>query len=91
MGSCYRGADKSLARLGRKQARKHVRDARDFNNIEKRAVIKFFFFCKKGAEGNSPHSDRNINLFPSVGLETYQHPCAYCRWWKPWVTKVLVR
>jgi len=29
-----RGADKSLARPGRKQARKHVRDVRDFNNIE---------------------------------------------------------
>ena len=38
----YRGADKSLARSGRKQPRKHVRDARDFNNIETRAVIKFF-------------------------------------------------
>jgi len=38
----YRGADKSLARPGRKQARKHVRDPRDFNNIDKRAV-KFFF------------------------------------------------
>jgi len=35
----YRGADKSLAQPGRKQARKHVRDARDFNNIETRAVI----------------------------------------------------
>ena len=42
----YRGAGKSVARLGRKQARKHFRDARDFNNIETRAVIKFFFFCK---------------------------------------------
>ena len=40
------GADKSLARPGRKQARKHVRDAHHFNNIETRAVIKFFFFCK---------------------------------------------
>jgi len=30
----YRGAGKSLARSGRKQARKHVRDARNFNNIE---------------------------------------------------------
>jgi len=39
--SLYRGADKSLARPGRKQARKHVRDARDFNNIETQAVIKF--------------------------------------------------
>jgi len=43
----YQGADKSLARPGRKQARKHVTDARDFNNIETRAVIKFFLFpCK---------------------------------------------
>jgi hypothetical protein len=38
---CYRGVDKSLARPGRKQARKHVGNARDFNNIETRAVIKF--------------------------------------------------
>ena len=38
----YLGADKSLARPGREQVRKHVRDARDFNNIETRAVIKFF-------------------------------------------------
>jgi len=38
----YRATDKSLARPGRKQARKHVRDARDFDNIETRAVIKFF-------------------------------------------------
>jgi len=43
----YRGADKSLARPGRKQARKHVRDARDFNNIETRAVIKLFFLQDK--------------------------------------------
>jgi len=41
----YRGADKSLARPGRKEARKHVRDERDFNNIETRAAINFFF-CK---------------------------------------------
>ena len=42
----YRGADKSLVRPRRKQARKHVKDARDFNNIETRAVIKFFSPCK---------------------------------------------
>ena len=42
----YRGADKSLARTGRKQARKHVKVARDFNNIETRTVIKFFFFLQ---------------------------------------------
>jgi len=38
----YRGADKSWALQGRKQAWKHVRDTCDFNNIETRAVIKFF-------------------------------------------------
>jgi len=42
----YRGADKSLARPGRKQAPKRVRDARDFNNIETRTVIKCFFFLQ---------------------------------------------
>ena len=34
------GADKSLARTGRKQARKHVRDAHDFNNVETRGADK---------------------------------------------------
>jgi len=38
----YQGADKSLARPGRKQARKHVTDEHHFNNIGTRAVIKFF-------------------------------------------------
>jgi len=42
----YRVADRSLARPGRKQARKHVRDARDFN-IETRAVIKSLFLQGK--------------------------------------------
>jgi len=36
----YRGADKSLVPPGRKQARTHDRDMRDFNHIETRAVIK---------------------------------------------------
>ena len=35
-------------------------DARDFNNMETRAVIKFFFSARHSAEGNSRHSDRNI-------------------------------
>ena len=74
----YRGTDKSLARPGRKQARKHIRDARDFNNIETRAVIKFFFLARQDAEGNSHHSDRNIGFFSFlVGLKTYQHHCTY--------------
>jgi len=42
----YRGAGKSSARPGRKYAPKDVKDARDFNNMETRAVIKIFFFCK---------------------------------------------
>jgi hypothetical protein len=41
------GADKSLARPGRKQARKQVGDAHDFNKIETRAVIKFLFLQGK--------------------------------------------
>jgi len=45
-GYMYRGADKSLARPGRKQARRHVREARDFNNIATRPIIKFFFFLQ---------------------------------------------
>ena len=61
----YRGADKSLDRSGRKQARKHVKDARNLNNIETRAVINFFFPVRQSAEGNSRHSDRNTSLFPS--------------------------
>ena len=43
----YRGVDKSLVRPGSKQARKHVRDARDFKSIETRAVIKFLFLQGK--------------------------------------------
>jgi len=36
-------------------------DARDFNSMETRAVIKFLFFsARQGAEGNSRHSDKNI-------------------------------
>ena len=54
--SAYRGAYKSLARSGRKQARKHAKDARDFNDIETRAVIKFFFFL----QGKAPKKIRDI-------------------------------
>ena len=57
----YRGAVTSLARLGRKQARKHVRDARNFSNIETRDIKLF----SPARQGNSRHSDRNISLFPS--------------------------
>jgi len=75
--SFYWGADKSLARPGRKQARKNVGDARDFNNIVTRAVMKFFFFL----QGKAPEEIRAIltqkHEFVSflVVLRTYQHPC----------------
>ena len=36
-----------------------------FSNIKTRAVIKFYFPARQGAEGISRHSDRNISLFPS--------------------------
>jgi len=35
-------------------------DARDFNNIETRTVIKFFFPARQGVEGNLRHSETNI-------------------------------
>jgi len=35
-------------------------DAHNFNKIETRPVIKFFLPAKKGAEGNSRHSGRNM-------------------------------
>jgi len=47
IATIYQGAGKSLARQGRKQARKHVRDGRDFSNIGMRAVIKFVYLQGK--------------------------------------------
>jgi len=52
----YRGANKSLARTGRKQALKHVRDMRGFNNIGTRAVIKLFFFPLQGEAPKEIHA-----------------------------------
>jgi len=43
----YQGADKSLARPGRKSAWKHVRDACDFSKIKTQAAIKFLFLQGK--------------------------------------------
>jgi len=43
----HRSADKSLARPGRKQTRKQIKGARDFNKIETLAVIKFLFLQDK--------------------------------------------
>ena len=54
----YQGADKSLAWPGRKQVWKHVRDVRDFKNIEMQTV-KFFSPARQGPKGNSHHSDKH--------------------------------
>ena len=79
----YWGADKSLAQPGSKQAQKHVRDARDFNNIETLA--------RQGAKGNLHHSERNISFFPFlVRLRTYQHPCTVTLLLKMWLHIVFV-
>jgi len=43
----HRGAAKSFALPGRKQAWKHVRDPRDFTNIGTPSVIKFLFLQGK--------------------------------------------
>jgi len=63
----FRGADKSLARPGRKQTRKNVRNARDFNNIETRAIIKFYFFFLQGKATKEIHAilKEIMAFFPS--------------------------
>jgi len=69
----YRGADKSVARPGMKQARKHVRDARAISTTSRRELSSFFFPARQGAEGNSRHSDKYYLVSFLVGLRTYQH------------------
>ena len=80
----YWGDDKSLARPGRKQARKHVKDVCDFNNIETRAVIKFLFL--QGKAPKEIHAILTETLSFLVGLRIYQHP--YIKWGCHW-TKCL--
>jgi len=62
----YLGADKSLARPGRKQARKNVRRSARFQQHRDASSHQFSFPARQGAEGNSRRSDRNISLFPSL-------------------------
>jgi len=59
----YRGADKSLAQPGRKEAWKHFRDARDFNNIKMRTVIKFFFLQGKAPKEIHPILTETLACF----------------------------
>jgi len=55
-GTALTFTDKSVARTGSTQARNHIRDARDFNNIETQAVIKCFFFL----QGKAPKEIHTI-------------------------------
>ena len=75
---CTRGADKSLARPGREQAWKHVRDACNFNNIKTRAVIKFFSCKARRRRKFTPFWQKHLLVSFLVGLKTYQHPCNVC-------------
>jgi hypothetical protein len=59
----YRGADKSSARPVRKQARKYIRDKRDFNIIVKGAAIDFFFL-----QGKAP---KEIHVFLTETLASF--------------------
>jgi len=59
------GADKSLARSGRKPARKHVRRRARFQQHQDASYHQVFLPARQGAVGNSRHSDRSISLFPS--------------------------
>jgi len=60
----YRGADKSLARPGMRQALEACQGCARFQQ-NRDASCHQVSFPAKGAEGNSRHSDRNISLFPS--------------------------
>ena len=71
----YRGVDKSLARPGRKQARKHVREARHFKNIETRAVIIFFPLQGKAPKKIHAILTETLACFLPGRAKTYQHPC----------------
>jgi len=41
-------------------------DPLDLNNMETRAVIKFFISARQGAEGNPHHSERNIRAICTI-------------------------
>jgi hypothetical protein len=59
---------------------------RDFNNIETRVVIKYFFPARQGTERNSRHSGRNTSLFPPGWAKDLSAP--YIKWGCHW-TKCL--
>jgi len=55
--SChYRGADKSLARTGRKQAEKHIKDARTISTTSRRELSSSIFFPLQGKAPKEIHA-----------------------------------
>ena len=70
----YLDADKSLARPGRKQTRKHFRDARDFNNIETRAFIRFLFLQGKTPKEIHAILTETLACFLPVRVEDLSSP-----------------
>ena len=70
----YRGADKYLAPPGRKQARKHVRDARYFKKIETWAVIKFFFLQGKAPKETHAIVTETLACFLPGGVKDLSAP-----------------
>ena len=75
----YRGADKSLARPGRKEARKHVRDAREVNKIETRALIKFLFLQGKVPKEIHAILTETLDCFLPGRAKDLSTPLYYCR------------
>ena len=74
-----RGADKSLAQPRSKQARKLVRDARDFNNIETRAFIKFVLQGKAPKEIYSILTETLPCFLPGRAKDLSASLYIYCR------------
>ena len=70
----YRGADKSLTRPGRKQPRKHDRDARNFNKSRRELSSSFFFLQGKAPKEIHAILTKTLPCSFLVGLRTYQHP-----------------
>jgi len=50
-------------------------DAHDFNNIEMRVVIKFFFLQGTALKEIRAILTETLAFSFLVGLRTYQHPC----------------
>jgi len=57
-----------------KQARKHVRNARDFNNMETRAVIKFFFLQGKAPKEIHAILTKTLTCFLPVQAKDLSAP-----------------